>query len=191
MAEASLIPKKLPSAAQRLEGGLGIFFRIGFVFFLVALLATGGLFAYRILLESSLTKQRDALKALEEQFPIADIERREAVAQAIEASKTLLDAHVRQSRIFPFLQDNTLPSVFFNNFSYSDKDRTITVSGDAPSYQAVAQQASIFESREEVVSAMFSNLSLTARGAVNFSLKVVLTSSFVSGSEDSAEETPL
>ena len=191
MAEASLIPKKLPFAAQRLEGGLGIFFRIGFVFFLVALLATGGLFAYRILLESSLTKQRDALKALEEQFPIADIERREAVAQAIEASKTLLDAHVRQSRIFPFLQDNTLPSVFFNNFSYSDKDRTITVSGDAPSYQAVAQQASIFESREEVVSAMFSNLSLTARGAVNFSLKVVLTSSFVSGSEDSAEETPL
>lgn len=174
MAEASLIPKKLPSASQRLGAGVGIFFRIGFVFFVVALLATGGLFAYRMLLLSNLTKQREALQQLESQFPVADIERREEVARAIEISKALLDAHVRPSRIFPLLQENTLPAVFFSTFSYAETGRVITVSGDAPSYQAVAQQASIFESLEEVTSATFSNLSLTSRGTVNFNLKIVL-----------------
>ena len=176
MAEASLIPKKLPSAASSLGTGLGVFFRIGFVFFVVAVLATGGLFLYRMLLVSNLTKQRAALAQLESQFPVADIERREEVARAIEASKTLLDAHVRPSRIFPLLQNNTLPAVFFSTFSYAETDRAITVSGDAPSYQAVAQQASIFESLEEVASATFSNLSLTNRGTVNFNLKIILTS---------------
>lgn len=176
MAEASLIPKKLPSVASQFGGGVGIFFRIGFVFFVVAILATGALFLYRMLLVSNLTKQRGALQELESQFPVADIERREEVARAIEASQALLDAHVRPSRIFPLLQDNTLPTIFFSTFSYAETNRAIMVSGDAPSYQAVAQQASIFESLEEVASVTFSNLSLTSRGTVSFNFKIVLTS---------------
>ena len=82
MAETSLIPKKLPSS-QQLGVGLGVFFRVGFLFFLVALLATGGLFAHHVLLVSNLTKQRNALKELESQFPLSDIERREAGAPSI------------------------------------------------------------------------------------------------------------
>ena len=190
MAETSLIPKKLPSS-QQLGVGLGVFFRVGFLFFLVALLATGGLFAYRVLLVSNLTKQRNALKELESQFPLSDIERREAVAQAIEASKKLLGAHVRLSRIFPLVQTNTFPSVFFSTFSYAEKDHAMLVSGEAPSYKAVAQQASIFESLDEVESATFSNLSLTNRGTVNFNLKIILISSFVSGSENNMAEQTL
>ena len=174
MAEASLIPKKIVEPRREIGGGVHVFFRISLVFFLISVLSNGGLFFYERFLEDSLTKQEQALKQLESQFPLKDIEQREELASAISTAKKLLDTHVYQSRLFAFLEQNALPDVGLTNFSYTEKDHKISANGEAGSYQLVAEQTSLYEHNEHVASASFSNLSLTPKGTVNFNLTIIL-----------------
>ncbi|MEK9175367.1 MAG: hypothetical protein AAB795_02115, partial [Patescibacteria group bacterium] len=125
-----------------------------------------------------LKKGEAALKVLESQFPLETIEQHEEVANAISASKKLLDGHLKQSNIFTFLEDNTLQSIAYGSFLFSEKDHKVTVSGEAPSYQAVAQQANVLEQLDNVSSATFSNLSLGSKGTVVFSLTILFKDSF-------------
>lgn len=177
MAEVSLIPKRV-EVSNSDEFGFGIFFRIVLVFFVVSVAILSGLFIYKSILESNLKKGKDALDVLELQFSLETIERHEEVANAISASKKLLDGHLKQSSIFTFLEENTLPSVSYGSFSFSENDHKVGLLGEAPSYQAVAQQASIFEQLDKVSSATFANLSLSSKGTVTFTLTVLLKDSF-------------
>lgn len=177
MAEASLIPKKVVETRREIGGGVNLFFRLAFILFVLSAAGNGGLFFYERFLEGDLAKKQQALKQLESQFPLKDIEQREELAAAISSSKKLLDTHVYQTHIFSFLEQNTLPDVGFSNFSYAEKDHKISVSGEAGSYRLVAEQTSIFEHNAQVSSATFSSLSLTARGTVNFALTIILKGS--------------
>ncbi len=172
-----MIPKKVISPREEIAGGVDIFFRIALVFFLIATGITGGLFLWRTLATQTLTKEQDTLKNLESQFPVETIQQHEEVGQAIEASKKLLDVHLHQSKIFTVLEQNTLPIVAFSGFSYSEADHKLVLSGEAASYQAVAQQASVYEAVNDVASATFGNLVLTNRGTVSFSLTIIFKSS--------------
>ena len=176
MAEVSLIPKKITAGVS--ADGFGIFFRVAVVFFIVTFGIIGGLFLYRMLLESNLAKGQEALQALESQFPIETIEQHEQVGNAIVASNKILDEHLKQSSIFTLLEENTLPATYYSSFSYAENDRKATLTGEAPSYQAVAQQASVFEGLDKVSSATFSNLSLSSKGTVGFGLSIVFKDSF-------------
>ena len=173
MAEVSLMPKKTATPRSEMAGGVDIFLRIAVVFFLIAVLATGGLFLFGMLTERTLAKQQSALTNLESQFPLETIEQHEEVGNAITISKKLLDGHLHQSGIFKILEDNTLPAVSFSNFSYAEADHKLVLSGEAPSYQAVADQASVYESLDTIESATLGNLVLTGRGTVTFGLTII------------------
>lgn len=178
MAEASLIPKKVAVPGESAASSFGVFFVIALVFFILSAGATGGLFLYKGMLQSTLTKDQETLKTLESQFPVDTIQQHEEVGTAIAASKKLLNGHLKQSQVFKFLEDSTLPAITYASFAFTEGDRKIILSGEAPSYQAVAQQSSIFESVDKVSSATFSNLSLSAKGTVGFSLTILLKGSF-------------
>src|SRR3989338_4155741 len=107
MAEASLIPKRATASDEDVFG-FGIFFRIAVVFFAITIVILIGLFLYKMILESNLKKGQKTLQALESQFPIETIAKHEEVANAIAASSKLLQAHLKQSNIFTFLEENTL-----------------------------------------------------------------------------------
>lgn len=178
MAEESLIPKKTTISDQNMAG-FGIFFRIAVVFFVVAVVIVGSLFLYKSILQGNLTKGEAALKSLESQFPIETIDKHEEVATAIAVSQKLLAGHLKQSDIFTFLEENTLQSIAYGSFSFAENDHKVTISGEAPSYQAVAQQANVFEQLDKVSSATFSNLSLGSKGTVVFSLTILFKDSFL------------
>src|SRR3989338_7968723 len=129
MAEASLIPKRAEAQSDD-AFGFGIFFRIVLIFFIVSVLILIGLFLYRSILQGNLKKGQSALSALESQFPLETIERHEEVANAISASKKLLDGHLAQSKIFTFLEENTLPAIAYGSFSFVESDRKVLVSGE-------------------------------------------------------------
>lgn len=176
MAEVSLMPKKT-APLRDTAGGVDLFLRIAFIFFLIAVLATGGLFLFNMLTQRTLTQQQNALKNLESEFPLETIEKHEEVGTAITISKKLLDGHLHQSGIFKLLEDNTLPAISFGNFSYAETDHKLVLSGEAPSYQAVAEQASVYESLDSIASATFGNLVLTNRGTVTFGLTIIFNAS--------------
>jgi hypothetical protein len=101
-------------------------------------------------------------------------------------AKDLLSKHVAVSPIFNFLQQTTLKSVRFTNFSFtsSGKDSSgsnrvaVQMSGQARNWETVASQADEFgkiDWRKIISEPKISNLSLNADGSVSF-----LFSAFVS-----------
>lgn len=179
MAEASLIPKQIPTAQRDIGGGFNLFFNIALVFFFVSLLVSGGLFVYKMSVEGELNNQRKQLETtLENDFPTKTIEEHERVSQAMQASRQILAAHKNRyrSEIFILLEKNVLPDVTFSNFSFAEKngDLLVNVAGVAASYKTVANQVSVIQALDEVAEVGFANLSLSPDGLVSFSMKIKL-----------------
>ena len=172
MAEVSLIPKKFPTG-QAIDSGGGIFLKASIAFFVVSVLATGGLYVWKNILTTNLSKQEATLKNLQNQFPPETIKLHEEVGRAIASSKQLVRQHNErylQTGVFEFLENNTLTEIKFSSFNYNEQDRKIQLIGEAPSYTAIAQQASILEKTDDVASVTFSNMTLSAKGTVGFTL---------------------
>lgn len=167
----SLIPKKAISRpSSYIPGGVSVFFRLSFIFFLATGIISGGLLFYRNYVFNSLEEKRTNLSRLETEFDPVLISEIKRVSSAINSTKSILDNHLKQSDIFFMLEENTLPQVFYNSFTYSHNQKSLVLLGEAVSYAVIASQSSIFESLEKIESAIFSNLTLRETGRVAFTL---------------------
>lgn len=167
----SLIPKKAVSRPTAyIPGGASVFFRLSFIFFLVTGLFSGGLLFYRNYVFNSLEEGKAILAKLETEFDPALISEVNRVANSISAGKDILDKRLKQSDIFFLLEENTLPQVFYNSFTYSHEQKSLVLLGEALSYSAIASQSGVFESLEKIENAVFSNLTLRDTGRVSFIL---------------------
>ena len=173
MAEESLIPKKFPTP-QYVGEGFGVFLRISAIIFLVSLLLTTGIYAYRNFLTNNLASQKSVLQKVEIEFEPATISELERVSNSIAAAGDILRAHTTSSAVFDMIEASALPTASFSTFSYSAEKNAITLAGEAASYSDVSAQSSVFEALPAVESATFGNLSLKETGAVGFILNIVL-----------------
>ena len=155
------------------SAGFGVFLRIVFVVFLVVALFSGGLYLYRNFAANSLNNQKAVLEKLKVEFDPSTIFELERISKSIVAARELLRSHAQVSIIFKTLEDSTLPSVTFNNFSFSADRGAIGLAGEAASYGDVSLQANFFESLPDVLSATFSNLSLKETGSVGFNMNIL------------------
>jgi hypothetical protein len=177
MAEIStLIPKKTLGGGANIATsvGIGVFFRISFIFFLASAALTGGIYLVDKYLTSTLNEEKSLLKKIEIEFEPVLIAELERVGASIRAAKAILQSHERTSNIFNLLESQTLKDVSFSSFTFASDNRSITMSGIAPSYAGVAAQAAIFGALPEVVLVSFSNMSLNETGTVNFSVTINL-----------------
>ena len=100
----------------------------------------------------------------------------------IEAAKGIIKNHVAASRIFDFLENNTLTSVRFKSLSYKFDRKgqvEITMAGEAKSFSAVALQSDVFGGQKIVKDPVFDNLDLDESGNVTFQFKAVIDPDFL------------
>lgn len=179
----SFIPKKpidtndVVITTHRSGGGL-----IGFLCFFMVLisgLAYGGVYIYnktlkqqKVDLDTKLAKARDSIGT---DF-VSDMKRLNA---RITGVKTLLGSHVVVTPIFQALQDTTLRTVVYNNFSYEFKTDdttkktvvTVTLTGTAKSYAAIALQSDAYTKSSLIKNPIFSDLRInTKTNTVDFKL---------------------
>lgn len=123
-------------------------------------------------LESSIADARDGLGT---DF-VADMKRLDA---RIAGAKLLIKSHLVVTPLFTELQNYTLRSVQYKDFSYSykpdDKVKnqmvTVTLSGTARSYATIALQSDAFSQSAMIKNPVFSNLTLDDKTrSVNFKL---------------------
>lgn len=179
----SFIPKKpidtsdVVVTTHKSGGGL-----IGFLCFfmvLISVLAYGGVYIYnkslvqqKSELDIKLAKARDSIGT---DF-VSDMKRLNA---RITGVKTLLGTHVAVTPIFEALQDTTLRTVVYNNFSYELKTDdttkktvvTVTLTGTAKSYAAIALQSDAYTKSPLIKNPIFSDLKInTKTNTVDFKL---------------------
>lgn len=169
--DESLIPKKTVSrAANYIPDGANVFFRLSFIFFFLTGILSGGLLFYRNYVVNSLEEGKATFVKLETEFDPAFISEVSRVANSIFAGKDILDKHLKQSDIFFILEENTLPQVFYNSFTYSHEQKSLVLLGEALNYSTIASQSEVFGFLEKIERAVFSNLTLRDTGRVAFTL---------------------
>lgn len=82
---------------------------------------------------------------------------------------TILNHHIKSSNFFNFLEKNTLANVYFVKGVYDFRNKTITLEGKSPSYQALSQQMEAFKNNHFIKSVNLQD-SFKKGEAISFSL---------------------
>ena len=101
----------------------------------------------------------------------------------------LVENHRISSNIFAFLEQNTLPSVWFSRFSMGGRDADITLSGEAESVEVFSRQVSVFEESEYLTKITVLSSMLGEQNRTNFNLVLSLDPKIFAFAQESIPET--
>ena len=83
----------------------------------------------------------------------------------------IIGKHRISSNVFVFIEERTLPDVWFSNFDMSQSDDGIKLLGESENMEALSRQVQAFEKSEDYVSDVnISNLEVQASGKIRFFL---------------------
>lgn len=181
MPEPSLISKTYPVRdTNQPRRGVGVLMFAGIILFAASLLTAGGVFLYKSLLTRQIVALTNSLKRLEADFEPPLIQELSKTSKELQAASVLLAAHRFPSRLFKFLEDNTLVSVRFTDFRFDAKEAKLVMTGEARSYTALAEAASVFEKNPLVRRLTLANLALKENGNINFGMGIIFDPAILS-----------
>ncbi len=184
--QTSFIPKKpmIEESVVR-SRGTSFFTVIAIIVFFTMVLASGGIYFYKI----SLTKQIDQMTAdlaiAKNRFEPAKIAQLQQLDKRLTAATQIVAHHIAISPIFDLLEQVTLKTIRYSKFDYTlaeapNTKLNVTMSGQAIGYRSIALQADLFTKHsKDIIDPVFSNLSLDNKGNVVFDLSFSVDPSFV------------
>ncbi len=184
----TFIPRKTADAqtAGARHARVSVFFTLSASAFVLSLLAAGGVFFYQKILANRLVKMNNDLVAARAAFEPAFIEELQHMDRRIEGSKTLLAEHRVISPLFTLLEHETLATVRFTKFSFSDSMEPpssgrvrLDLSGEAISFNAIALQLDVFSKNGNFLNPVFSNFDVDKNGTVRFSFTATVAPEFI------------
>ncbi len=182
--QTSFIPKK-PMIEERvaIKRPTGALTVISVFLLIASIAATGGLYFYKQLLSKNITQMASDLNLAKNRFEPARIAELQVLDKRLRASNDILSKHVAMSPIFQLLQDTTLPTIRFSNFTYSlDETNTkvqVKMRGVAVGYRSIALQGDLYTQNKNFIDPVFSNLTLDDKGNVTFDLAFTVEATFV------------
>jgi hypothetical protein len=175
--QTTFIPRKpVADTAYARSGNKGV---TRFVVFCVSVfgivvLTAGGLYGYQYYLDTILAKTQSSLTQTLNQFDAGLIAHMHDLNSRLSIAQSVLDNHLALSQFFSFLGAATIQSVRFSSFSFSTSNNalTVTLSGQAASFSALAAQELQLNQDTSgfITKPVISGISLGSDGTVNFSL---------------------
>lgn len=181
--QTSFIPKtSLEPTVTKPRSSMGLFSFLSSIIFFISLLVALGAFGWHKYLLNQDNQIKADLDRNIKSFEPQTIDQYVRLDNRIESAKDLLSKHVALSYIFDFLSEQTISSVKFNDFKYdvgTDGTASITMNGQAKSYNAVAYQSEIFGKERALKNPLFSNLDLDQYGNVTFNFTAQIDPGFI------------
>jgi len=172
--QSSFIPKQPVNQVTRHISGSNIFFLISFFVFIVAGVGAGSVYLWDKQMDSKIVKINNDLNSVRNSFDQNTVKEFVRLNDKINASDFLLKQHVAPSVLFGVIGDSTLKNVRFTSFKYSNAggDKvSVSMSGEAASYETVALQSSSFSNpalRNVFRNSIFSDPDLNGSGKATF-----------------------
>jgi hypothetical protein len=185
--QSSFIPKS--STASSGGGGLGrgpsvksLFSYLGVLVFSFSVLLAIGMFGYKFYLKYRIEQMGAELEAARAALEPETINELTRLSNRIISTRDLISTHVVVTPLFALLEASTALPVRFTDFRYAQTDGVpqLSMKGEARGYAALAFQADVFSQSEYFKDVAFSDLSLSDRGDVSFSLEVTVDPSLIS-----------
>lgn len=171
--QTSFIPKQPVGKEQKhTTAGVGVVFLISFLIMVASVAAGAGVFIWNKTVLSSIAEGRKELEKHNAAFDSNSIREFTRLDNRIDVANRLLKQHVRPSEIFPRLAANTLKTVRFTNYKYTntgDGKIMINMSGEAQDYESMALQAKQFTKpglQNSFRSPIFSNFNKNEKNVV-------------------------
>jgi hypothetical protein len=183
-------------AAASRGGGMGLFFFLALLVFLMSLLAAGGVFGYEQLLNKRIVDKDDSLRKAEGAFSAGTIQDLVRMDNRLVQAKTLLQKHISPSALFYFLSTITLERVQLTGMDMTmqpDGSASITLSGIADSFSSVALQSDQFGASKALRDVVVSGVSVAESGRVTFAVNATVDPALVSYAQNlqtAQTETP-
>ena len=93
----------------------------------------------------------------------------------IDDFNTIINSHKISSKVFSFIEENTLPNVWFLSFSVSQAKGEINVLGEAENMEVLSSQVRVFESSKDYIKSInILNSQITQQGTTRFTLSLSL-----------------
>ncbi|TSC84091.1 MAG: hypothetical protein G01um101417_360 [Parcubacteria group bacterium Gr01-1014_17] len=180
----TFIPRQTAAAqnAQARHARVSVFFYLSAGAFAISLLAAGGVFFYQKILANRLVKMNNDLVAARAAFEPAFIEELQRMDTRLESAKALLAQHRAVSPLFVLLERETLATVRFTKFGFSEVPEggvRIALGGEAASFNAVALQSDVFAKNGSFLDPVFSDFDVDKSGTVHFSFTATVAPEFV------------
>lgn len=190
--QTSFIPKKtydVGAVAAPRSSFTGLLSFIAVTLFILSLVSAGGVFLYERYLATSLVRKQESLDRARSAFEPELIRELSRLDAKLAIGQQLLDAHTAPSAVFDLLEEVTLQTVRFTDFSYTVEEGIprITMQGSAASFASVALQSDEFAKNRSIKEPEFSGLTLDARGNVQFGVTALIDPALVSYREQSAQ----
>lgn len=178
---SSFIPKTAVSKLPYDKGrGFSFLIVVSTAIFIISFGFFAGAWFYHGVLENDLRILSGDLDKIEKEFDLVSLGDFSEIADSIEMAKTVLGGHKSISRIFDFLEKNTLAEVRFLNFNYELAEQSsLAFSGEAKGFLILAQQILILKNNDFLKNISLSNLSLKKEGLVGFTLTMFLDPKFI------------
>jgi len=170
----TFIPKKPLSVKEKTRGtGVGLFFGVSLIIFLITIGSSIFLYSYGIFLEKRVENMSASLERAKSAFEPSLIIELKRVNARISATEEILKKHMAFSEFFKTLEENTLKSIRFKQFTYSTNDNggiDVALNGEASGYSSIALQSDAFGDNKYIKNPIFSNLGLDNFGNVTFNM---------------------
>ncbi len=147
---------------------------LGGLIFLLTLAIFAGVIGFKMYVSNSIEITKTELAQTKASLQLSLIKDLVTLDARLAISKGILSNHIAPSRFFSFLAATSLKDVRFTDLKYSTDggDIKVELNGEAKSYTTVASQSDAFnKAGDSISSAVFSNLELTEKGNVKFSVK--------------------
>ncbi|MFZ2303782.1 MAG: hypothetical protein WAV98_03285 [Minisyncoccia bacterium] len=167
--KGSLVREESFLERRRPQSAIGLL--AGFVFVL-AVGSYAGLYYYNNILNKTVVEKTTDINKTQQGFKDApEVGEARVFRARADLAHELLKKHTVVSPVFVFLSDNTTESIMYDKFSFknSSDGAVLELSGEAPTYAALAFQADVFRNKTEELS-KFSvvNVALTKFGTIAF-----------------------
>lgn len=173
MADPTLIAKTgayRGSEPPKTARGLGILVTVAVLFLVAVGIAYGGIVLYRRSLAERLIGLSRELGQQEEKLDPKDINEIARVDKGLATARSLLSRHVHVSQFFRLLEQNVLPSVYFESFTHAFSSEAAQITGVADGFVSLDRQIEQFQSRSLIKSVALKDASIAEDGSIHFSL---------------------
>lgn len=152
---------------------------IGFIaisLFILSIATYAGLYFYNRSLSKIVAAKTIEIKAAQEEISnIPEVNEARVFRARADLARELLNAHKVASPVFAFLSKNTTESILFDKFSFKNTTEglVLELSGEAPTYAALAYQTDVLRSQtKEISNFSVRNVVLTKLGTITFVLEL-------------------
>ena len=192
--QTSFIPKKTfdvgPAPKATGSSVSAILSFIAVIALVLSIVSAAGVFLYERFLITSIKNKEETLERAKSAFEPELIRELSRIDSKFTIGEELLNDHTAPSGLLDLLEDVTLETVRFTNFSYladAGGELRISMQGEARSFASVALQSDEFGRNRSLRDTAFSGLTLDEVGNVQFTVSAIVDPTLVSYRERAAQ----